>query len=311
MRAHSATGKPAAPVPGLPAQPIETAGFAWAPDATHFAVVAGHDGSPGGPGPLSQLEVIPVGGGSPVTWYESTQDGIDLDGWWPDGQGLLFWLDTVYSASIAADGLTLYSQASGTAPRPLATTLVSSSSVSWSAARGDDGETGGAAGAVVAVVAGGDRVVWGGDKRVETCDPVTATCSSVAGPEGAVSLSPAWGPGRQLYFVAASDTGPFSPVGDAVFSDGWLGRWDETARLYVATAQGAVPVPGTGNGVVDAVDGGNAGLVVVRDDALWLVASGRGAARVAGPLFASASPGGYYGQVDWPSMFAWSRPAST
>ena len=80
-------------------------GFAWSPDGSHLAVVTGHPGKANGPGPLSVLQVVPVAGGSPTTWFESTQNGIDIAGWWPNGNGLLFWIDTDNSASLAADGL--------------------------------------------------------------------------------------------------------------------------------------------------------------------------------------------------------------
>ncbi|HYA69450.1 MAG TPA: hypothetical protein VED63_12025, partial [Acidimicrobiales bacterium] len=273
--------------------------------ATHFAVVAGHDGSPDGPGPLFEIQVIPAGGGTPLTWYQSTQNSVDLDGWWPDGGGLLYWIDP--GSSEALDGIELYTQSSGSAPVPLATTLVSPSVVAWAPdARQPDL-------AKVALVAGGDRFIWGGDKHVETCDPVTAACAPVAEPAGTVGLSPAWASDRQVYFVAASDTGPFGPGGGADFSDGWLSLWDASARLYVTTAQGPGLVVGTGAGVVDAVPAKAGGMLFVRDDALWLLppsAAAGPAVRVAGPLFSGASPGGYYGQVDWPSMFAWSQPAA-
>jgi hypothetical protein len=46
----------------------------------------------------------------------------------------------------------------------------------------------------------------------------------------------------------------------------------------------------------------------VADDAIWLAnpTLGAPAVRVAGPLFSTAAPSGYYGEVDWTAALAWS-----
>ncbi len=102
-------------------------GFAWSPDGTHLAVSTGHAGNGHGTDLLSTLQVVPTGGGAPVTWYQTTSNVIEVGSWWPNGKGLLYWLDTDGSSSVAADGLVLYTQAAGSPPRPLATTLVDAS----------------------------------------------------------------------------------------------------------------------------------------------------------------------------------------
>ncbi|MGA2520421.1 MAG: hypothetical protein ABSG81_06340 [Acidimicrobiales bacterium] len=286
-------GHAATAVPGLS---VEAGGFAWSPDATHFAIVAGTNPTPGGPAPTAQLQVIPVSGGPAVTWYATTGNSIDLDGWWPDGGGILFWLDVGSSSSVASDGLTLYSQGRGASPRALATTLVNTSWVVPS----PTGDT-------VAVVAGGDRFVWGGGKNVETCGLATAVCTPVTRSGGTVTLSPAWASSRQLSYIVASASGPFAKDGPADFSPGWMAQWDATNRLDLSGSQGPTSLSAAGSGVVDVVwnDAGT-GLLLVRDDALWWEPSSSSApARVAGPLYSTAAPSGYYGQVAWPSMFAW------
>lgn len=51
-------------------------------------------------------------------------------------------------------------------------------------------------------------------------------------------------------------------------------------------------------------------LRLLRDQGLLEVGRGRGikvAVRIAHPLFSTDAPSGYYGEVDWPGMFAWSR----
>ncbi len=286
-------GHAATAVPGLS---VEAGGFAWSPDATHFAIVAGTNPGPGGPVPTAQLQVIPVTGGQAVTWYATTGNSIDLDAWWPGGGGILFWLDTGSSSSVAADGLTLYSQERGESPRALATTLVNPAWVVPSPA----GDT-------VAVVAGGDRFIWGGAKDVATCALATVACTPVDHPVGTVTLFPAWASSHQVAYVTASASGPFGRDGPADFGPGWMAEWDATNRLTLSGAQGSTTLSAAGGGVVDAVwDDTGQGLLLVRDDALWWEPSSSSApVRVAGPLYSTAAPSGYYGQVAWPSMFAW------
>jgi hypothetical protein len=53
-------------------------------------------------------------------------------------------------------------------------------------------------------------------------------------------------------------------------------------------------------------------MLVVADDQLWLVnpdGTGTPTVRVAGPLYSTAGPSGYYGEVDWAGTFAWSAAA--
>jgi TolB protein len=287
-------GHPATPVSGLS---VQVGGFAWSPDGSHLAVVTGHNGNGKDEGPLSTLQVVPVDGGSPTTWFQSTESGIDIAGWWPNGDGLLFWVDTGYSESVAADGIPLYSQVEGGQPREIGPTLVNTSWVSWS----PDGHT-------VAVVAGGDRFIWGGSKHVVTCDPTTATCTPVDTPAGTVTLSPTWSPAGVLSVVVASASGPFSPDGGAYFSDGWLAEWDSTHALFVSAPGGLTPLSAQGTGIV-ADEWGVGGVLSVRHDSLWFGGSGGSLpALIAGPLFSTVAPTGYYGQVDWSSMFAWHNP---
>ena len=269
-------------------------GFAWSPDGTRLAVSTGHAGNGHGIDLLSTLEVIPTGGGTPVTWYQTTSDVIEVASWWPNGRGLLYWLDTDGSSSVAADGLVLYTQAAGSPPRPLATTLVDTSWLTWS----PDGTT-------LALVAGGSRTIWEGDKHVEICDPVTAACTSVDTPPGTVSLSPTWSPTGVLSFLAAAASDPFGADGRAYFSQGWMAEWDMTHALFVSGSEGSSQLTDAGTGVV-AAQWGPGDVLTVTGDYLWLAASGDSTpTRIAGPLSSTVAPTGYYGEVNWDSMFAW------
>lgn len=73
------------------------------------------------------------GNEAPKQLYVAQHDGITLAGWWPSGQGLLFWRDPQHSASIGADGLPLQSFALGTdTPKTLATMLLRPDWITWS-----------------------------------------------------------------------------------------------------------------------------------------------------------------------------------
>jgi len=99
-----------------------TGGFAWSPDGRTIAVGTGQRLVPGGFS--GALEVVSASGGATTTWYQAGDNVVEPAGWWPDGRGLLFWLDIQGSASLAADGLALDSQSAGGQPVQLATTLV-------------------------------------------------------------------------------------------------------------------------------------------------------------------------------------------
>jgi Tol biopolymer transport system component len=278
-------------------------GVLWSPDGTELAgALFRFNGAPGSY--TSMLTVAPVNGGAAVTWVTTTQGVLEPTSWWPDGKGLLYWFDTQGSASIAADGLPLMSVAEAGRPEQLATTLVWPSWVSWS----PDGRT-------VAIVSGGDRVVWGGNKEVSLCDVETVTCKALAIPSGTVGLAPSWSGSGALFFSDASAAGAFGPNGDADFSSAWIARWDATSELWDQRPGAPEPAyePAAGKGVVDAV-AARAGpdVLLVRHDALWLfdLATAKAPVEVAGPLLASGALSGFYGQVDWQQDFAWSMASS-
>jgi hypothetical protein len=93
--------------PGMSARLVHGASgpAAWSPDGRQIAF-ASMSGRP--PGRFTGLlETMPAAGGTPVVRYRSAQNALDLAGWWPDGRGLLAWVDEQSSASLAADGLPL------------------------------------------------------------------------------------------------------------------------------------------------------------------------------------------------------------
>lgn len=292
-------------------------GVAWAPPGTAgagaFQVAAGvstfsrpvrADSWQG------RLELLNPAGGQPRVVAVSKGNVLELAGWWPDGSGLLYWLDPQGSGSIAADGLPLHgiSLATGRSRQLVAGMLVHGSWLAFS----PDGHT-------VAVVAGGDRVIWGGRKHIAGCQS-SGGCTAVAGPTGVVALQPSWSPdGRAVAFTRASATGSFGPAGHADFSPYWIRRWQATSRIWLAAPNGSSVrrLSAAGPGALDPVWGSDGSILFVRADWLWLLPAGaRVPTRLAGPLGALAAPAynqSYYGYIPYPQLIAWTgtRPFAT
>jgi hypothetical protein len=250
--------------------------------------------------PVSDLGVVSdLADPAVSTVFRLTGTGIRLAGWWPEGGGLLFWEDPGYAES--ADGQILYSLASQSdQPVVLAPSLVGPT---WLAPD--------PAGHTVAVVAGRDRTIWTAGRDIDLCTFPAATCQPVALPAGVVGLAPSWTASGALVFAEASASGPFGPGGDAYYSPGWMAQWDATNSLWT-TFIGAGPehlASAPGGALLAAPAANGSSMVVVADDALWLVdtATGAPAVRVAGPLYSTVGPSGYYGEVDWSGSFSWSQ----
>jgi Tol biopolymer transport system component len=274
-------------------------GPAWSPDGARIAVgVATFTGGQW----HSTLDLLGLTGGPPTVVTASSANVLEVAAWWPDGAGQLYWPDVQGSASIAADGLPLYSVVTG-GPGPR--TLVRSMLVhqSWLAFSPP--------GNAVAVVAGGDREIWSGGKQISLCS-AAGDCKMVAQPASVVSLDPCWSAsGTAIVFARLSAAGPFGPDGRADFTPYWVTRWEATSRLWTVSADGlgARPLAGAGSGAVDPACGRDGSLLFVRDDSLWLLPPGAAAAtRLTGTLGAlsgAASYLNYYGYVPYPQLFAW------
>lgn len=276
-------------------------GVAWSPHRLRIA--AGVSTFSRRSGWLGRLELVnPAGGGQPQVVAGSKGNVLEMAGWWPDGSGLLYWIDPQGSGSIAADGLPLDSVSLATrrSLQLVAGMLVHGSWLAFSR----DGHT-------VAVVAGGDRVIWSGHKHIAICRP-SSGCSAVAGPAGVVSLRPSWSPdGKTVVFTQASAAGAFGPSGHAGFSLHWIRRWQATSRMWLAAADGSSlrRLVAAGPGALDPVWGTDGSILFVRADWLWLLPAGASApTRLAGPLGALAAPAydrSYYGYIPYPQLIAW------
>ncbi|MBX6377481.1 MAG: PD40 domain-containing protein, partial [Clostridia bacterium] len=264
---------PGEPARRLAAEGERVHGFAWSPDGRTLAYVV----TPPADDPLArsdELRLLDVERGESVVRYTAERAGILLTGWWPDGRGLLFWLDPYHSASLAADGLPLLSLGEGEAKaRELVTMLPRRDWVAWAPVASGDGATGRNR---FVVVEGTSRFLWE-NKRLALCDAERATCRPLPQPEGTVALDPAWSPdGRRIAFVQAEEMrGRSGGVED-------VAHWVEGRALQVMHADGqtAEPVSAAGQGVRQPRwSADDRHLLFVRADGIWLLLAGDGPPR--------------------------------
>jgi TolB protein len=231
------------------------ASFAWSPDGQSLAYVTS---LPSGSQASASAAIftIPVSGGEPQQRYLAEGSDIVLAGWWPDGQGLLYWLG-IRSASIAMDGMMLFSlPLDGGDPVKLGVMLPEHAFLDWS----PDGR--------LVMVAGEGRELWSGDKGLAVCDVRSGTCRRLPKPEGTVSLYPAWSPDGRLAFIRAGIPGQYPNDEESLRA--WLDTW----KLVIADPDGfgeqVQDAAGTG---VQAPMWSRDGryLVCLRDNAVWAI----------------------------------------
>lgn len=286
---------------GIPQQ------LAWSPSGGTLAVSTV---AFGGAGDTSRIVLLPVGTrpSDSRVLATSRSAGYELAGWWPDGEGLLYWSDQGFSASIAADGLPLDSiDAVSGRTHTLTRMLPNADWLAWSPS-----------GTSVAVVAGIDRVVWSGAKHLEICRPDAGTCRAEPQPAGTTSTDPAWTATGQLLFArstgATADMGPPPRVpglgGSPPFSWKDVQAWAAAGGLRTAQATSGVPqrsrpLPGGAGGQAPTPAG--ADVLFVHHASLWALTPGSAAPiRLTGPLgpYGPTDPG-YYGYIDWNHEFTW------
>lgn len=242
-----------------------------------------------------ELYTVAVDGGQPVKHILAPNAGIQVVAWWADGKGLLYWLDPLHSASLAADGMGLMSLRLGNSePKPLATGLAHREWLSFS----PQGR--------LLMVAGGGRIVWA-EKRLAVINVESGSVQELKNPGGCVALDPSFSPdGRRIAFVAAKNLGSnvwgFSKPDE-------LSTWLATRTLWIENADGsgAHPLQSAGAGVYQPVwsrDGSH--IMYVRDNAIWIIGSDGGKPeKVLGNFTEQKDLFGFYGFVSYHDAIAW------
>lgn len=221
-------------------------------------------------------------------------DGVDLAGFWPDGRGLLFWSDPLHSASLAADGLGLFSLPfAGAKARLLATTLTYVPWLSWAPS-----------GNQVAIVAGWERIAWAG-KRLLICDARAAVCKPIATPQGIAPMDPVW-PSRGIAMVGARAM----PQTWGFTSTASLSAWVATRALWVLPSVGQGARRMVTGGVYTPTRAGHGRMLYVLGGRIWITSiSGGPPTAVTGPVAELQGGFGFYGET-WPAYAFWSAHAS-
>ncbi len=272
--------------------------FLWLPDGTMLAIA---DTSSGG---LTRLYTVR---GSVVRSYAipgiGPTDRVKLAGWQPGGHGVLYWIDPMGSASIAADGMQLRALDFHTGKaRSLGFTL---GYTDWIGVSGNR----------LLTVNGGDRSAFFG-KHLRLCIG-TGRCKTLLSGANRISIDPASeGTGGLIAFVVAPAWNTMGFQSPARYR-----KWLDTHVLWTAQSDGSGARPaGTEipKGVQDPTwtrDG--RGLLFVKDGTLWGdvhfgAANPRPIARL---VPANLDPGAagsnhayqdwYYGHMDWHNLFAW------
>ena len=229
--------------------------FAWSPDGQTLAYATT---LPSGSTESASAAIftVPVSGGEPQQRYLAEGAEIVLAGWWPDGQGILFWLG-VRSASIAMDGMTLFSLPLDAGdPVKLGVMLPERAFLDWST----DGR--------LVMVEGEGRELWSGDKSLAICDVRAGTCRRLPKPEGTVSLYPAWSPDGRLAFIRAEVPSQYPNDDEALRA--WLSTWTLVIANPDGSGEQVLDAAGTGVQAPMWSRDGNR-LVFLRDHAVWAI----------------------------------------
>lgn len=274
---------------------------AWSADGSRFAflsrsIVHGRNGAFRG---VERLQVASSLTGARTTWLSHPISftrsagfaGYAINGFvvLPHGQGLLYWIDPMQSASLAADGQSVYElRTPGAQPVKLGVTVGETISV-------------GPAGRL-ALGAGGNRYAWV-TKSVETCSTASARCAPLrAG--GKLTLDPAWSPDGTLAFVEA-----VAQPTAGTFDQPAIARWYATRNLWLLRPGTSTParIAGTQGAATPTWSSNGKSILYVSSDALWLIPHpGAKPERIAAPLFPRRAWPSDYGRVDWADQFAWS-----
>ncbi|MTV48375.1 biopolymer transporter Tol [Heliobacillus mobilis] len=241
------------------------------------------------------LFTVEIDAGKPVKRLQTPDTGIKLAEWQPDGKGLIFWQIPLHSASITADGVSLYClQLDNSQPKLLTTGLTYKEWHSFS----PEGQ--------LLTVEGVDRVVWA-NKSLTVVNPNSGQQQHIANPNGYVAIDPHFSPdGKNIAYVAARNLG----------SDVWgfgkkdaLKDWINSRTLYIASADGsnARALPVAGQGIYQPTwskDGRH--ILFVKNKALWIVnIEGLKVEKILDLDSDQEEEFGFYGFISYEDYFSW------
>ncbi|MGN6475046.1 MAG: hypothetical protein ACTHK4_15545 [Mycobacteriales bacterium] len=272
---------------------------AWSPDGRHLAVGRNRFHKPiTATSWRSEIDVFAARGGIPRVIATHRGGILDVAGWWPDGSGVLAWIDPMGSGSIAADGLRLYDFDVHGGRRFLGGTLEYRPWIAASQVRNE-----------VALIVGGDRELTNQHKHLVVCS--LSTCRSVPQRKDEVSFDPAFASDGRLAVVRDRAVSPTAHNG--AFGPSFTAKVDASGVVELVSGSANRAEAG-GDGATAPVWGRDGSMLMVREGALWLKPQGSSRSqRVAGPLslandsdYFAGDPWDYYGFVGWWNAFAWS-----
>lgn len=268
--------------------------FSWSPDgkslAYNITVLSKEPESRD-----DKLFTVEIGEGKPIQHLQIPGTGIKVAEWQPDGKGLLFWQLPLHSASIASDGVGLYSlQFDKTEPTPLTTGLAYPEWQSFS----PQGQ--------FLTVTGSDRIVWA-NKSLVVANPKTGKLQHIQNPKDFVAIDPQYSPdGKKIAYVAAKNLGEniwgFNKADD-------LETWVNSRTLYVANADGsnAHALSMAGQGIYQPTwskEGRH--ILFVKGKSLWSINTEAGSPEKILDLESEQEDQfGFYGFTSYQNTFSW------
>ena len=302
-------------------QTAGVAGFAWNPDAGVFALSVITPDPGGRPefrvGHLWRINVD--GTQQRELFTPKERGGVEPAGWSSDGQDIIFRADPDFSASVASDGLPLFSiPGNGGAPQQLASQVLAPPDfLAISSLKRQ-----------VLIVTGGGRETWT-NKRLVMSDPSTGRVTELTD-QRSVALSPAWSAdGIRIAYVGSPDNKEsqrvnvgtvLSPNGKITVQPVQSGRDEPKTtlnqrRIWMIGADGKARQLTLDSRYRDEYPRWSADgrfLVFIRVDqqdkaSVWTLALDNSAPQKAVDDIALPSTGwfGYYGNIEWSKYVAW------
>lgn len=241
------------------------------------------------------LCTIDTNSGKTVKHLTSPQAGINAVAWWPDGKGILYWVDPCHSASIAADGLDLYSLALGNNnPTKLPTGLPYPEYLAHLSPN------------QLIMVVGSGREIYT-NKSLALVSVINGSSSKLPQPQNSVASDLALSPDvRYLSYVSARDLGRNFDFKTYKVEDWfkahflWVSNADGSEARELKAAGGDVSLPQWSK------DGKK--IIYLKDNCVWIIdAVGKYPYKITNLSLEKADPNNAELRVDLNSLFSWCK----